>query len=146
MESNKTKEQMSNDSFWVRLRDFEKGYFDLSSDLDDEKMAEEAVMDGVSFKGANIIILILAIFIASLGLNTNSAAVIIGAMLISPLMGPIIGMGFGLGTYDFDLIKRSFRNLAMAATFSVLASTVYFLISPVSEGRSELLARTSPTI
>lgn len=127
MESNKTKEQMSNDSLWVRLRDFVKGYFDLSSDLDDEKMAEEAVMDGVSFKGANIIILILAIFIASLGLNTNSAAVIIGAMLISPLMGPIIGMGFGLGTYDFDLIKRSFRNLAMAATFSVLASTVYFL-------------------
>lgn len=146
MESNKTEEQMSNDSLWVRLRDFVKGYFDLSSDLDDEKMAEEAVMDGVSFKGANIIILILAIFIASLGLNTNSAAVIIGAMLISPLMGPIIGMGFGLGTYDFDLIKRSFRNLAMAATFSVLASTVYFLISPVSEGRSELLARTSPTI
>ena len=66
MESNKTKEQMSNDSLWVRLRDFVKGYFDLSSDLDDEKMAEEAVMDGVSFKGANIIILILAIFIASL--------------------------------------------------------------------------------
>lgn len=137
---------MQQDNLWSKIVEFVKGYFDLSADLDDEKMAEEAIMDGVSFKGANIIILILAIFIASLGLNTNSAAVIIGAMLISPLMGPIIGMGFGLGTYDFELIKRSFRNLAMAAAFSVLASTLYFLISPVSEGRSELLARTSPTI
>lgn len=131
---------------FTRLKTYLRSYFDLSSDLDDERMAEQAVMDGVSFKGANIIILIIAIFIASLGLNTNSAAVIIGAMLISPLMGPIIGIGFGVGTYDFDLIKRSFRNLAVAAIFSVLASTLYFLISPVSEGRSELLARTSPSI
>ncbi len=131
---------------FTNLKQFLKGYFDLSKDLDDEKLATQSIMDGVSFKGSNIIILIIAIFIASLGLNTNSAAVIIGAMLISPLMGPIIGMGFGLGTYDFDLIKRSFRNIAMAAGFSVLASTIYFLISPVSEGRSELLARTSPTI
>lgn len=137
---------MGEESVFTRLREYVKGYFDLSAELDDEKTALEAVLDGVSFKGSNIIILIIAIFIASLGLNTNSAAVIIGAMLISPLMGPIIGMGFGLGTYDFDLIKRSFRNLAMAATFSVIASTLYFLISPVSEGRSELLARTSPTI
>ncbi len=131
---------------FTRLKTYLQSYFDLSGDLDDERMAEQAVMDGVSFKGANIIILIIAIFIASLGLNTNSAAVIIGAMLISPLMGPIIGIGFGVGTYDFDLIKRSFRNLAVAAIFSVLASTLYFLISPVSEGRSELLARTSPSI
>lgn len=137
---------MGNKRLFITVKNYLREYFDLSAELDDEKTAIQAVMDGVSFKGANIIILILAIFIASLGLNTNSAAVIIGAMLISPLMGPIIGMGFGLGTYDFDLIKRSFRNLAMAASFSVLASTLYFLISPVSEGRSELLARTSPTI
>ena len=130
----------------IQAKEYLAGYFDVRAELDDEKTAVEAVMDGVSFKGANIIILILAIFIASLGLNTNSAAVIIGAMLISPLMGPIIGMGFGVGTYDFDLIKRSFRNLAVAAMFSVLASALYFFISPVSEGRSELLARTSPTI
>lgn len=130
----------------IQVKEYLTGYFDVRAELDDEKTAVEAVMDGVSFKGANIIILILAIFIASLGLNTNSAAVIIGAMLISPLMGPIIGMGFGVGTYDFDLIKRSFRNLAVAAMFSVLASALYFFISPVSEGRSELLARTSPTI
>lgn len=137
---------MGKDGLLAKAKEYLKGYFDLTAELDDEQTAIEAIMDGVSFKGSNIIILIIAIFIASLGLNTNSAAVIIGAMLISPLMGPIIGMGFGLGTYDFDLIKRSFRNLAVAAMFSVLASTLYFLISPVSEGRSELLARTSPTI
>ncbi len=130
----------------LRTKQFLKEYFNLRDELDDEQMAVQTVMDGVSFKGSNIIILIIAIFIASLGLNTNSAAVIIGAMLISPLMGPIIGIGFGLGTYDFDLIKRSLRNLAVAAAFSVLASMLFFLFSPVSEGRSELLARTSPTI
>ena len=132
--------------FFVKVKSLLKEYFDLKPELDDEKISIDAVMDGVSFKGSNIIILIIAIFIASLGLNTNSAAVIIGAMLISPLMGPIIGMGFGAGTYDFELIKRSFRNLAIAAMFSVIASTIYFLGSPLSEGRSELLARTSPTI
>ena len=137
---------MGNKRLFVTVKNYIKEYFDLREELDDEKTAVEAAMDGVSFKGSNIIILIIAIFIASLGLNTNSAAVIIGAMLISPLMGPIIGMGFGVGTYDFDLIKRSFRNLAVAAMFSVLASALYFFISPVSEGRSELLARTSPTI
>lgn len=137
---------MGNERLFITLKNYVREYFNLRAELDDEKTAVEAVMDGVSFKGSNIIILIIAIFIASLGLNTNSAAVIIGAMLISPLMGPIIGMGFGVGTYDFDLIKRSFRNLAVAAMFSVLASAIYFFISPVSEGRSELLARTSPTI
>lgn len=137
---------MTTDNLILQAKIYLKEYFNLNAELDNEHTAVEAVMDGVSFKGSNIIILIIAIFIASLGLNTNSAAVIIGAMLISPLMGPIIGMGFGLGTYDFDLIKRSFKNLAMAASFSVLASTLFFLISPVSEGRSELLARTSPTI
>ncbi|MDE6100520.1 MAG: DUF389 domain-containing protein, partial [Paramuribaculum sp.] len=91
-------------------------------------------------------ILVLAILIASLGLKTNSTAVIIGAMLISPLMGPIIGIGLGVGICDFSLIKQALRNLIMAAGFSIVASTVYFLISPVSEGHSELLARTSPTI
>lgn len=121
-------------------------YFDLSGDLIPQADAEVAIREGVSFRGTNILILIIAIFIASLGLNTNSTAVIIGAMLISPLMGPIIGLGLAVGIQDFDLMKRSFRNLMMATLFSVATSTVYFLISPVSEGHSELLARTSPTI
>ena len=121
-------------------------YFDLSADLIPQAEAEQAIREGVSFRGTNILILIIAIFIASLGLNTNSTAVIIGAMLISPLMGPIIGMGLAVGIQDFELMKRSFRNLMMATCFSVATSTIYFLISPVSEGHSELLARTSPTI
>lgn len=121
-------------------------YFSLNDYIVPQQDAEKEIRDGVSFRGTNIVILIIAILIASLGLNTNSTAVIIGAMLISPLMGPIIGLGLGIGIQDFDLLKRSLRNLAMAAGFSVLASTLYFLISPVSEGHSELLARTSPTI
>lgn len=121
-------------------------YFDLSGDLLPQAEAEEVIREGVSFRGTNIIILIIAIFIASLGLNTNSTAVIIGAMLISPLMGPIIGIGLAVGIHDFELMKRSFRNLLVAALFSIATSCVYFLISPVNEGHSELLARTSPTI
>ena len=123
-----------------------KGYFSLNGFLIPQADAEQSIREGVSFRGTNILILIFAILIASLGLNTNSTAVIIGAMLISPLMGPIIGLGLAIGVEDFELLKRSLRNLVVAAVFSVLASTVYFLISPVSEGHSELLARTSPTI
>lgn len=116
----------------------------------DDAAEQQVVLDGirsaVEFRGAKLWILILAIFVASLGLNTNSAAVIIGAMLISPLMGPIIGMGMGLAIYDFDMLKRSVRNYLVATLFSVLTATIYFLISPFSEVQSELLARTSPTI
>ncbi len=122
------------------------GFFDLTPDLVPQEEAETAIREGVSFKGTNILILIVAIFIASLGLNTNSTAVIIGAMLISPLMGPIIGIGLAVGIHDFEFMKRSFRNLMMAALFSIATSCIYFLISPVNEGHSELLARTSPTI
>lgn len=129
-----------------RISRFFVNYFSLNGQLVSQAEAENAIREGVSFRGTNILILILAIFIASLGLNTNSTAVIIGAMLISPLMGPIIGIGLGVGIYDFDLIKRCVRNLMMAAAFSVAASTIYFLISPVNEQHSELLARTSPTI
>lgn len=128
------------------MKDRLAGFFDLSSYLIPQSEAEAAIREGVSFRGINIIILIVAIFIASLGLNVNSTAVIIGAMLISPLMGPIIGMGLAVGIHDFDLMKRSFRNLLMATLFSVATSCIYFLISPVNEGHSELLARTSPTI
>ena len=123
-----------------------KNYFSLGPYLIPQADAEAAIREGVSFRGMNMMILIVAIFIASLGLNTNSTAVIIGAMLISPLMGPIIGLGLAVGIRDFDLIKRSFRNLGAATLFSVAASCVYFLISPVNENHSELLARTSPTI
>lgn len=129
-----------------RFSNFFVNFFSFTGQLVPQQEAEQSIRDGVSFKGTNIVILILAILIASLGLNTNSTAVIIGAMLISPLMGPIIGMGLGVGIHDFGLIKRSFHNLAMATAISVITSTIYFVISPVTEGSSELLARTSPTI
>lgn len=128
------------------FKDYFVSYFSLNGYLLSQDDAETAIRDGITFRGTNILILIIAIFIASLGLNTNSTAVIIGAMLISPLMGPIIGIGLGVGVHDFQLIKHASRNLLMATTFSVLTSTLYFLISPVNEGHSELLARTSPTI
>lgn len=134
-----------NNNFVNRISQFFVSYFTLS-DLVPQAEAEAVIREGVTFRGTNILILIVAILIASLGLNTNSTAVIIGAMLISPLMGPIIGIGLGIGVHDFELIKRCLRNLVMAAGFSVLASTIYFMISPVNEGHSELLARTSPTI
>ena len=131
---------------WNSIIDSLSNYFSLNGYILSQNETEQSIREGITFRGPNILILIFAIFIASLGLNTNSTAVIIGAMLISPLMGPIIGIGLAVGTEDFELLKRSARNLAVAAGFSVITSTIYFLISPVSEGHSELLARTSPTI
>lgn len=139
-------DQTSNNKFWNKLRVFSEDYFTFKGFLISQQDAEKAIRDEVSFRGTNLVILVLAIFIASLGLNTNSTAVIIGAMLISPLMGPIIGIGLGIGITDFDLLTRSARNLVIAAAFSMLTSAIYFLISPVAEGHSELLARTTPTI
>ena len=121
-------------------------YFDLRQEKEDEEETIESLKKGVEFRGTNLWVLIFAIFLASLGLNTNSTAVIIGAMLISPLMGPIMGFGLGLGIADFDLVKRSLRNYLTATLFSVVTATIYFLISPINEAQSELLARTSPTI
>ncbi len=105
----------------------------------------ESIKANIEFRSANAWTLVFAIFIASVGLNVNSTAVVIGAMLISPLMGPIVGVGFALGTYDFTLLKNSSKNLAAAVIISLTASTIYFLISPLSEVQSELLARTRPS-
>ena len=123
-----------------------KVYFNILPDKENEQEIIAQITSGVSFRGANLLILIFAIFIASLGLNVNSTAVIIGAMLISPLMGPIIGMGLAVGINDLELLKRSAKNYGVATLISVLTATVYFLISPLSDVQSELLARTSPTL
>lgn len=112
----------------------------------DKEIVKVDVQKNISFKGANLWILACAIFIACIGLNVNSTAVIIGAMLISPLMGPIVGSGFALATYDFSLLKRSLRNLLIATIAGLIVSCVYFYLSPFKEVQSELLARTSPTI
>ena len=132
--------------FRSKLADFFVRNFDVRQDKEDELETIDTISKGIEFKGTNLWVLIFATFIASLGLNTNSTAVIIGAMLISPLMGPIMGFGVGLGISDFDMIKRSFRNFATATIFSVITSSFYFMISPISEAQSELLARTQPTV
>ena len=123
-----------------------KSYFNVAGDMEPQGEAEDSIRSGVSFKGSQLLVLIFAIFIASLGLNTNSIPVIIGAMLISPLMGPIIGMGLGIGIQDFELLQRGLKNIVAAVIGSLLASALYFLISPQYEGSSQLLARTSPSI
>jgi uncharacterized hydrophobic protein (TIGR00271 family) len=121
-------------------------YFNLEKEIENFDTIHEVIQKDVVFKGTNLWILVLAILVASVGLNVNSNPVIIGAMLISPLMGPINGMGYSIATYNFPLFRRAVKNFSFAVGAGLIASTLYFLISPVSTAHSELLARTSPTI
>ena len=121
-------------------------FLNLHTGEEDPKLVVENVTQNVSFRGANLWILACAILIASVGLNVNSTAVIIGAMLISPLMGPIVGAGFALATYNFNLLKKSIKNLFIATVVSLTVSILYFYLSPFKEVQSELLARTAPNI
>lgn len=125
--------------FWLRLLNLQNGE-------DDKGKTLESIKSNISFSGANLWILACAILVASVGLNVNSTAVIIGAMLISPLMGPIVASGFALAIYDFDLLKNALKNLLIATVASLLVSFAYFYISPFKEVQSELLARTTPNI
>jgi uncharacterized hydrophobic protein (TIGR00271 family) len=120
--------------------------FDLRPDQADHPTIDATIRDGVELKGTNLWVLIFAIFIASIGLNVNSAAVVIGAMLISPLMGPILGLGYGAGINDSKLIRKSLFNLGLTAVISLVTSTLYFLITPLTQAESELIARTTPSI
>ncbi|MBS1749697.1 MAG: DUF389 domain-containing protein [Bacteroidetes bacterium] len=121
-------------------------FINLHNGEEDKKKVLENVFNNISFRGSNLWILACAIIIASVGLNVNSTSVIIGAMLISPLMGPIVGAGFALGTYDFPLLKKSVKNLVIATGVSLLVSSLYFYFSPFKDVQSEILARTSPNI
>jgi uncharacterized hydrophobic protein (TIGR00271 family) len=132
--------------YYKTFQEFIYEIFDLESDRASFTEIVEGISKNVYFRGTNLWILIFAILVASVGLNMNSTAVVIGAMLISPLMGPIIGIGLGVGIYDFDLIKKSAWNLLIAVFISVLTSTVYFWLTPLKEAQSELLGRTLPTI
>jgi uncharacterized hydrophobic protein (TIGR00271 family) len=120
--------------------------FSLKADMASPAQIDVTLRSGVELTGATPLILVCAILIACIGLNVNSPAVIIGAMLISPLMGPIMGIGYGLGVTDVDLIKKSATNLLLAGTVSLVTATAYFAISPLNLAKSEILARTSPTI
>ncbi|MBN2747458.1 MAG: DUF389 domain-containing protein [Bacteroidales bacterium] len=121
-------------------------YFNLEPDLHDHETIHESIRKDIVFKGTNLWILMFAIIVASVGLNMNSTAVIIGAMLISPLMGPINGMGYSVATYNFPLFQQAIKNFGFAVLASLVASTSYFFLTPISTAHSELLARTSPTI
>lgn len=131
-----------NNSLWGVIRQ----HFNSLPDKNEERDTISQITDGISFKGSNLWILIFAILIASLGLNVNSTAVIIGAMLISPLMGPITGMGLSIGINDLQFLKRSFKNYLIMVVIAVITATLYFLITPLKEAQSELLSRTSPTL
>ncbi len=125
---------------WIRDR------FNLDDDKADEQEIVNSIKRSVEFKGSNLWALIFAILIASIGLNVNSAAVIIGAMLISPLMGPIMGVGLGVGINDLALVRSGLKNLLIAAFFSILTSSIYFWITPLDQAQSEILARTTPSL
>jgi len=120
--------------------------FKISEEREDFSAIHATIKEGIDFKGTNLWILIFAIFIASLGLNINSTAVVIGAMLISPLMAPIVGLGFGMAVNDLALLKKAISAYTFAALIGLGASTIYFSISPINEAHSEILARTAPTI
>ncbi|MEO1514162.1 MAG: DUF389 domain-containing protein [Bacteroidota bacterium] len=120
--------------------------FNLEEDQASERATIEEIRKGIPFRGTNLWILMFAIMVCSIGLNVNSPAVVIGAMLISPLMGPIMGVGMGVGINSFEMIKQALTNLGVAVFISVLVSALYFLISPPLEDQSELLARTQPTL
>ena len=135
-------QENNNQTLWQII----KRYFNVLPYKDGEKYVIKQITNGINFQGSNLWILIFAVFIASLGLNVNSTAVIIGAMLISPLMGPIIGMGLALGIADLDLFKQSIKNYLVSTFISVVTATIYFTLSPITDAQSELLARTSPTL
>ncbi len=128
---------------FIRHRVLER--FALGADAATQEEVNSNIQKGIMIRGTNLWVLIFAIFIASLGLNTNSTAVIIGAMLISPLMGPIIGMGYSMGVYDFNLLKESLRNFLVMVVVSLVTSAVFFTLPLITSTQSELLARTQPT-
>lgn len=128
----------------VALRDFAKSTMFLGDDLDLEGTIDTIKKDMV-FRGYVVWILVCSIFIASIGLNLNSAAVVIGAMLISPLMGPILAIGLSVGTNDWEVLKKALKNFGVMVVVALITSTLYFFITPLHEAQPELLARTKPT-
>lgn len=122
------------------------GFLRLTHERESNEVIHEVIEKSVVFRGTNLWILIFAILVASVGLNMNSTAVIIGAMLISPLMGPINGVGYSVATYNYSLFKKSLANFGFASGAALVTSTLYFLLTPIHTEHSEILARTSPTI
>ena len=132
--------------WWMNAWRWLRRLLDFRDDKAGDVATIESLKGDVEFRGTKLWILICAILVASIGLNVNSTAVIIGAMLISPLMGPIIGFGLGFGIADLELVRKSLRNLALTTLFSITTATIYFLLTPLDQPGSELLGRTEPSI
>lgn len=130
---------------WQSTKVFLVELLDFRHDTDRDATIE-AIKGDIPFKGATAWILICSIFVASVGLNANSTAVVIGAMLISPLMGPILGVGMAIAINDIDTLRRSMINLATMIVLSLLTAFLFFYLFPLNEDTSELLGRTSPDI
>ncbi len=138
----KVKKEFS--EFWVDAKKFIKELFNIRKYADKE-FTRQTILENIPFRGHTAWLLIFSIMVASVGLNANSTPVVIGAMLISPLMGPIMGAGFSIGTNDIDTFKKSAINFIVMVSLSILTSFLYFKISPLAYESNELLARTSPT-
>ena len=120
--------------------------FNLEHDQAHPDKIDAVIRANTRVTGTNMWVLMFAIAVSSIGLNVNSTAVVIGAMLISPLMGPIVGMGYGLAVGDTALIRQAMRNIIIFVVISVITATLYFLLTPLEDAQSELLARTQPTL
>jgi len=145
LEQNKEAIRQEAKGLFSRIREFIIELLDFRSDTDRES-TENAIIADIPFKGATAWILICSIFVASIGLNANSTAVVIGAMLISPLMGPILGIGLSIAVNDFDTLRKSLINFGVMVFLSVLTAFLFFWLFPLREESSELLARTKPDI
>ena len=139
-------EELEENIWWMNAWRWLRRLLDFRDDKAGDVATIESLKADVEFRGTKLWILICAILVASIGLNVNSTAVIIGAMLISPLMGPIIGFGLGFGIADLDLVRKSLRNLGLTTLFSILTATIYFLLTPLDQPGSEILGRTEPSL
>ncbi len=139
-------QQLDENIWWLNAWRWLRRLLDFRDDKAGDVATIESLKADVEFRGTKLWILICAILVASIGLNVNSTAVIIGAMLISPLMGPIIGFGLGFGIADLDLVRKSLRNLGLTTLFSILTATIYFLLTPLDQPGSEILGRTEPSL
>jgi len=146
-EPKESKEAVKKDAkgLWESIRAFLRELLDIRPNTDQEA-TKAAIIADIPFKGHTSWILVCSIFIASVGLNANSTAVVIGAMLISPLMGPILGLGMSLAINDIDTLRRSLKNFGVMVVLSVLTAYLFFEFFPIQDESSELLARTAPDI
>ncbi|MEE8886882.1 MAG: DUF389 domain-containing protein [Eubacteriales bacterium] len=130
----------------AEFREVTRRVFSISADAASHEEIRARIVSGGQVTGTNMVVMVCAILIASAGLNTNSTAVIIGAMLISPLMGSILAIAYGTSAADYKMVRKHLTGFIFQIIFSLLTSTLYFWLSPIKATTSELAARTSPTV